>query len=131
MPQVFGPPPDFEPLYSNVADILRYLKSSFEEEAVLDNIPLEFASCSGAWHAWIAHRRVTVPDLPRAREETPEIEGERAPSSDTLLLSAWNWDGVWEKRVKSGIEASISEPVLYGDDSEDPVRESLYFYFPD
>ncbi|KAJ3508342.1 hypothetical protein NM208_g15833 [Fusarium decemcellulare] len=26
----------------------------------------------------------------------------------------WNWDGVWEDRVKKGIASSLSEPVLYG-----------------
>lgn len=26
----------------------------------------------------------------------------------------WNWDGVWEDRVKKGISTSLSEPVLYG-----------------
>ncbi|CAI4210674.1 unnamed protein product [Parascedosporium putredinis] len=26
----------------------------------------------------------------------------------------WNWDGVWEDRVKKNITASLSEPVLYG-----------------
>jgi hypothetical protein len=26
----------------------------------------------------------------------------------------WNWEGVFEKRVKSGIEASISDAVLFG-----------------
>lgn len=26
----------------------------------------------------------------------------------------WSWDGVWEERVRKGIDASISESTLYG-----------------
>lgn len=26
----------------------------------------------------------------------------------------WNWEGVWEDRVKKGIKASLSDPVLFG-----------------
>jgi hypothetical protein len=36
----------------------------------------------------------------------------------------WNWEGVWEERVKKAIKASLSEPVLYGGISggEDVIR---------
>lgn len=39
----------------------------------------------------------------------------------------WNWGGVWEERVRRGVEASQSEAVLYGNASgrDDLVR----FYF--
>jgi hypothetical protein len=26
----------------------------------------------------------------------------------------WNWEGVWEDRVKNGISNSLSEPVMFG-----------------
>ncbi len=26
----------------------------------------------------------------------------------------WSWDGVWEDRVRKGIDASIAESTLYG-----------------
>lgn len=26
----------------------------------------------------------------------------------------WNWEGVWEERVRRGVEASQSDAVLYG-----------------
>jgi hypothetical protein len=26
----------------------------------------------------------------------------------------WNWEGVWEERVRRGVQASLSEAVLFG-----------------
>ena len=42
-----------EPLY----EVLAYMKSSFEDESVLDALPLNATGNSGAWYAWQAHRR--------------------------------------------------------------------------
>ena len=38
----------------------------------------------------------------------------------------WNWDGVWEVRVKKGIEGSISDAVLYGNMPGDDLIRFLH-----
>lgn len=80
-------------------EVLSYIRSTFDDENMLDSVPLEAAGNPGAWHAWRTHRGyITLPEGdPSARKP-----GE------------WNWEGVWEERVKKGIAASFSEPVLYG-----------------
>lgn len=80
-------------------EVLSYIRSTFDDENVLDSVPLEAAGNPGAWHAWRTHRGYhTLPEGdPSARKP-----GE------------WNWEGVWEERVKKGITASLSEQVLFG-----------------
>lgn len=80
-------------------EVLSYIRSTFDDENVLDSLPLEAAGNPGAWHAWRTHRGYhTMPEGdPSARKP-----GE------------WNWEGVWEERVKKGITASLSEQVLFG-----------------
>jgi hypothetical protein len=122
-------------------DVLRYLRSAFDDEAILDRVPLEAAGNPGAWHAWRTHRRSQVrartpsldgdlawhPGLP-GNEELAQERRRRGSSVTTLPLhphpaapapaakkpGEWNWEHVWEERVKKGIAASLSEPVLYG-----------------
>jgi hypothetical protein len=121
--------------------VLRYIRSTFDDEAVLDRIPLSAAGNPGAWHAWRAHRiksgAITVSTSPTlsAKEKSNWHEGlsddddsssvgvpegySRLAGGTSAPAAArrpgeWNWDGVWEVRVKKGIEASVSEAVLYG-----------------
>lgn len=84
----------------STGEVLSYIRSTFDDQAVLDSIPLEAAGNPGAWHAWAAYRGHT--DVP---EGEPAV---RKPGE-------WNWEGVWEERVQRNIQASLSEPVLYGD----------------
>lgn len=90
-------------------EVLSYVRGAFDDEAVLDSVPLEAAGNPGAWHAWRAHRgHTTVPE-----GEQPAV---REPGE-------WNWEGVWEERVKRNIQASMSEPVLYGETGgDDTIR---------
>jgi len=37
----------------------------------------------------------------------------------------WNWDGVWEVRVKKGIDASVGEAMLFGKDAGDDLIRFL------
>lgn len=84
-------------------EVLSYVRGAFDDEGVLDSVPLEAAGNPGAWHAWRAHRGHAAPS---AREP-----GE------------WSWEGVWEERVGRNIQASLSEPVLYGEGGgDDTVR---------
>ncbi|KAK0672282.1 ubiquitin-conjugating enzyme/RWD-like protein [Cercophora samala] len=138
-------------------EVLRYIRSAFDDERVLDEVPLEAAGNPGAWHAWRTHRRVQKEREEREREreqrekerrEKEEQGGEGngegvvvekaetvvsddgrgsvdpRTSSGSLVVPAtptssrrpeeWNWEGVWERRVKRGIAASLSESVLFG-----------------
>ncbi|VBB83884.1 Putative protein of unknown function [Podospora comata] len=132
-------------------EVLRYIRSTFDDEKVLDGVPLEAAGNPGAWHAWRTHRRMQKEKEEREREreqrekERKEGEGEgevvekaetvvsddgrgsvvdARTSSGSLAVPAtptssrrpeeWNWEGVWERRVKRGIAASLSESVLFG-----------------
>ncbi|MCJ1381391.1 hypothetical protein MMC17_004501 [Xylographa soralifera] len=110
-----------------MAKILCYIKSCFEDEKLLDDLPLRSAVCSGAWHAWVAYRRRVEQDSSSVKADD-SLGGKlrtqkRIAGSSTSAepVSHWNWDGVWVQRVKTGVEASISEPVLYASDV-DPIQ---------
>lgn len=104
-----------------VLNLLDYIRRTFDEEEFLDSIPLEAAGNPGAWHAWRSHRhsvKGTGSDSqiaqggrsgalspgPRTRKGNPQS---RSPGE-------WNWAGVWEKRVQTGIQNSYLESVLFG-----------------
>lgn len=116
-------------------EVLHYMRSTFDDESVMDSLPLEAAGNPGAWYAWQTRQRQLGKGL--AGEDAkpqPAPEGEKneaaetaeaesteksAPVPSTPTVPArdpgqWNWDGVWEDRVKKGVAASLSEPVLYG-----------------
>ena len=117
-------------------EILRYIRSTFDDANVLDSVPLEAAGNPGAWHAWRTHRRQQAAkltsspasvksDAGSSMARIDETIGSPTPSGKTGTGSAttsaapkgpdeWNWDGVWEERVKRGIATSLSEPVLFG-----------------
>ncbi|PHH71204.1 hypothetical protein CDD82_6678 [Ophiocordyceps australis] len=107
--------------------ILRYIQSTFDSEQVLDSIPLEAAGNPGAWHAWRTHRRRSAKlhqdvliDEQQRLAKTSGDSGRSSkschatPSRAARRPGEWNWEGVWEDRVKKGIAASLAEPVLYG-----------------
>ena len=133
-------------------DVLRYIRSAFDEAEVLDKVPLEAAGNPGAWHAWRTHRIKTgaiVPTSPSNAKDTitwhdglSDDEGSNgsvggAPEGYQRLAGGtsspmaarkpgeWNWDGVWEFRVKKGIEASLSDAVLYGNAAGDDLIRFL------
>ncbi|KAF4587491.1 ubiquitin-conjugating enzyme [Ophiocordyceps camponoti-floridani] len=109
--------------------ILKYIRSSFDDEHVLDSVPLEAAGNPGAWHAWRTHRRA-LGKLPDAKS-TPEIgagkgqDGANSNREGSIQAPEWNWDGVWEDRVTKGIAASLSDPVLYGGAGPDELIRFL------
>ena len=98
-------------------EVLKYIRSTFDDADVLDTVPLEAAGNPGAWHAWRTYRRQSGVVLPgEAADESdskplPERPGD---GSTTRKPGQWNWDGVWEERSKRGITASLSDAVLYG-----------------
>ncbi|KAH0335576.1 hypothetical protein KCU81_g8978, partial [Aureobasidium melanogenum] len=101
-----------------IVQILFYMRSAFDTADVLDKVPLEAAGNPGAWHAWQTHRARVIGTGPRST--TPE-DG-KSPASPTLRQQPggarrpgqWNWEGVWEERVKKGVQASVSQQTLFG-----------------
>ncbi|KAI0192481.1 ubiquitin-conjugating enzyme/RWD-like protein [Astrocystis sublimbata] len=122
--------------------VLHYIRSTFDDEDTLDAIPQEAAGNAGAWHAWRTYR------VEQGKEFEPATPAEGATPSLTSPTSQgtarrpgeWNWEGVWEERVKKGVAASLSEPVMFGgtgsaddvlrflnvgDDDLNTIRENL------
>ncbi|KAK6957782.1 hypothetical protein Daesc_000571 [Daldinia eschscholtzii] len=98
-------------------EVLRYIRSTFSDEDVLDSIPLEAAGNPGAWHAWRTHRIDNGKVFSDAPEGTDSIDDDPAPKEtpdSPRKPGEWNWEGVWEERVKKAVTASLSEPVLFG-----------------
>ena len=88
---------------SKISEVLEYMKQAFDDETALDTLPLEAAGNSGAWKAWRAYRRSSGMDN-RLADSVPSL----------YKQDEWSWDGVWEERVRKGIDASIAESTLYG-----------------
>lgn len=95
-----------------LVESMDYVKRAFEDAEFLDSLPLRAAVNTNAWHAWRAHR-----GLPRivSRSISPaSAESGRTPLSPGKTPGDWNWDGVWESRVKNAMEESTSDAVLFG-----------------
>ncbi|KAF2840163.1 UBC-like protein [Patellaria atrata CBS 101060] len=124
-----------------IVEVLQYLKSSFTEEAVLDSITLESAANTGAYHAWKTHRGDAVKQSRSLSPQSPTSESRRSSEDGSSRFSLdpkqggpqlartrrpgeWNWEGVWEERVRKGIQNSLSDPVLFGNSSggDDLIR---------
>ena len=105
----------------SIIHVLYYMKQAFEEESLLDSVMLDEALNEGAWHAWKAHRAHTSVLGGKGYKignQTVSIHGRNGVKP----LGEWNWEGVWEKRVKAIITASISDPALFANgENDDPV----------
>ena len=86
-----------------ILEILQYIKKCFDDESALDTLPLEAAGNLGAWKAWQAYRRTTASATDNVTSTTSETQQDE-----------WSWDGVWEQRVRKGIDNSVAESTLYG-----------------
>jgi hypothetical protein len=121
-----------------IVKVLEYIRTTFSDEAVLDSIPLEAAANPGAFHAWRAYRAAFL----QPQQEVPSPissasdshASQTGRSSDNALPGRnrrpgeWNWEGVWEERVRKAVRASLSEPVLFGGGTagEDIVSTLLF-----
>jgi len=93
---------------ANIVQVLEYVKSAFEDASLLDNLPLDSAGNQGAWHAWRAYRGLpNTASRPASPVKTHFGNVPKHPGE-------WKWDGVWESRVKHGIESSMSDAALFG-----------------
>ena len=111
-------------------EVLQYIRIVFDTEAVLDSVPLEAAANPGAWHAWrsyrsrsIGGRASPVPNLPSSPSDTTSERSTspRQQPGGARKPAEWNWQGVWEDRVKKSVQASISEPMLFASDNNDVI----------
>ncbi|PHH87519.1 hypothetical protein CDD83_8747 [Cordyceps sp. RAO-2017] len=119
----------------SVYHVLKYIRSTFDQDHVLDSVPLEAAGNPGAWHAWRTHRRKLgkLPAAETTAEAAPPHEDDAASGQSPARSTAstakrpgeWNWDGVWEDRVNKGIAASLSDAVLYGGSGTDELIRFL------
>jgi hypothetical protein len=113
---------------TSIIDILHYVRSTFDSEKVLDKIPLESAANLGAWQAWQSHRRHDLGKLTPNHERKQGATISSTASSTSASGSTprrpgeWNWEGVWEERVRRGIANSASEPALFGGSPEDQIK---------
>lgn len=106
----------------SIAAVLDYIRSTFSDEQVLDSIAMEAAANPSAYHAWRAHRAAALQTqlsspTSTSAESQASSQG-RMVEGSTLVRNRrpgeWNWEGVWEERVRKAIKASLSEPVLFG-----------------
>ncbi|KAJ4359676.1 uncharacterized protein N0V89_000232 [Didymosphaeria variabile] len=115
----------------SIVGVLDYIRSTFSDEHVLDSVALEAAANPSAYHAWRAYRASalqTQQSSPTSTtaESQASFQG-RATEGSTLVRNRrpgeWNWEGVWEERVRKAVKASLSEPVLFGGSAgEDIIR---------
>jgi hypothetical protein len=103
-------------LTPSVQQILGYLKSTFENPTVLDNLSLESCGNPGAWHAWRAYR-----GLPKYTSKSRPTSPVGSPNRVLKHPGEWNWEGVWESRVSSQVQMSASESVLFGSGSKNEL----------
>ncbi|GKT59246.1 ubiquitin-conjugating enzyme [Colletotrichum tofieldiae] len=64
-------------------EVLRYIRSTFDDESVLDSVPLEAAGNPGAWHAWRTRQREAGKmfpgdPVPQERQEKEAEPGDAA-----------------------------------------------------
>lgn len=121
----------------SIVAILEYIRTTFSEERVLDSVPLEAAANPGAYHAWRAYRATAVL-AQQSAPSSPTSDLQTNPAGRTTEGSTlgrnrrpgeWNWEGVWEERVRKAVKASLSESVLFGTAAgEDIVRCDLLFH---
>lgn len=128
----------------SIIEVFLYLRSAFDDEAVLDSVPLAAACNPGAWRAWRAHRaehdrcldteavEADHPDINIRETKGNERMGSQQHHNSTSATRSkqpaeWKWDGVWEERARRCIESSIAEPVLYGtaNDTKDLVGDVI------
>lgn len=104
---------------TSIIEILEYLKSSFDDESTLDALPIEASGNPGAWNAWQAYRKHSLSGLQIKIGSSDSARPSKQDAGSTMASNrkqpeAWSWDGVWEERVQKGVDASISDSVLYG-----------------
>lgn len=107
----------------SMASVLNYLKRSFDDSDVLNRLPAEAATNPGAWKAWQAYR-VSIEVTSSALQDKHKSQSLK---SQARHPDDWSWEGVWERRVRKGVDASISDQVLFGASGGDEMVELQLF----
>ncbi|KAI1915448.1 hypothetical protein LOZ61_001642 [Ophidiomyces ophidiicola] len=117
-----------------VAQLFNYIRETFDNEDVIDSIPLEAAGNPGAWHAWQSHRRHSRDVLGESKNAEPQQAGTNfqgpaagKESGKSRLPGQWNWTGVWQKRAQAGIRNSYLESVLFGNSPRNAADDLIRF----
>lgn len=105
-----------------ILSVFKHIQDAFENEDLLDKIPLDAVGDPSAWHAWRAYRGLARHQTDR---KSPDPQTEDATPSSPKNPGEWKWDGVWESRVNNSIEASISEAALFGNPGGGPRAGSI------
>ena len=110
----------------HILDVLYYLRSALMSEDFLNSIKLETAANPNAWHAWQSYMFRDSRSSSVARQgDTKSDPGQMSPRQQpggARKPGEWNWDHVWEDRVRKGTQTSISEQALY---SKPATRDEL------
>lgn len=104
-----------------VLEILDYIRTSFDDENVLDAVPLDAAGNPSAWHAWKAHRKDT--------DSAAAPDSSKRDNPQARLPGDWHWDGIWIKRVHNEIEASRSDATLFGNTARGADEQVCFIPF--
>ncbi|KAI5356566.1 Putative ubiquitin-conjugating enzyme E2, ubiquitin-conjugating enzyme/RWD [Septoria linicola] len=109
----------------HVVELLQYLRIVFDTEDVLDSLPLTAAANAGAWHAWQSFRskiasRATSGARPADDAQQRSLSPRQQPGG-ARRPGEWNWQGVWEDRVRRSVQSTLSESVLFGGDNKDVI----------
>lgn len=121
----------------HIAVILYYLRAAFTREDVLDSVSQEAAANPAAWHAWRTSRAKTDSRNNSVRSKSEAglntVENLRQQPGGARSPGEWNWDGVWEDRVRKSIQNSMSEQAMFKRPglSEDSVSQcNVLFVHP-
>lgn len=107
----------------SIVTVIEYIRSSFSDEVVLDSVSLDAAANPSAYHAWRAYRGPALQTQQLPLSPASSTSGEGTALGRNRRPGEWNWEGVWEERVKRAVNTSLSEAVLYGPGvGEDIVR---------
>ncbi|EME46124.1 hypothetical protein DOTSEDRAFT_148087 [Dothistroma septosporum NZE10] len=115
----------------HIVELLHYVRIVFDTQEMLDAVPLNAAANTGAWHAWRSFR-TKAPAGSRGASVARSLGDGMATSIERSVSprqqpggarrpGEWNWQGVWEERVRRSVQTTLSEPVLFGGDSDDVI----------
>lgn len=119
-------------------EVLEYVKRSFDDDSLLDALPITEAANDRAWKAWQAHRKNTAGDPGSNAVNEQSASSIRnggsmnprsnSPRGSSKPFDEWSWDGVWQDRVHENVHASVSKSVLFGAGRDEFVRVLSYPY---